>query len=120
MAMAGAQMAKYVLDGDIRDTEIEGLARALAGPEWTVTNRGDELELEADDLVIDIYDHAPDRNGRQFLISGQLKRNLAEVKSLLAVLGARLRAHRVPYRLALSDEQGNQVDVVSHLGDATS
>jgi hypothetical protein len=113
-------MAKYVLDGDIRDAEVEGLARALAGPEWTVTNRGDELELEADDVVIDIYDHAADTNGRQFLISGQLKRDLPDVKSLLGVLGARLRAHRVPYSLELSDEHGNQVDSVRDLGDGTN
>ena len=40
-------MSKYILDGDIRETEIRELERALSGPEWTVDRSGDEIEIEA-------------------------------------------------------------------------
>jgi hypothetical protein len=109
-------MSKYLLDGDIRNADLAALERALSGPEWTIANRGDELELEADGLVIDIYDHAADQRGRQFLISGQLDHDLPTAKALLDALGARLRAHGVPYSLELADDQGNQVHDARDLG----
>jgi hypothetical protein len=116
MTSDGANMSKYLLDGDIRETELPVLVQALAGPEWTVTDRGDELEIEADGVVIDIYDHASDRVGRQFLISGQLERDPAAVKALLATLSSRLRARGIQHRLELGDDQGNDIETTRFLG----
>src|SRR3954454_8821140 len=112
--MASMQTGKFLLDGDIRDATVEVLARALSGPEWTIANRGDELELEGEGLVIDVHDHAPDPKGRQFLVSGQLSWDLDAAKSLVDVLAERLLAHGVAHSFELCDDQGSQVHAVVH------
>jgi hypothetical protein len=109
-------MSKYLVSGDARDTDLQRLLEALSGPEWTLDDRGDELKLEADGVVIDIYDHAADRNGRQFLISGRLRRDLPAVKSLLDTLGSRLRNRGIVHTLETVDEQGQAIHSTSYLG----
>jgi hypothetical protein len=85
-------------------------------PEWTITDRGSELELEAEGVIVDIYDHGLDRTGRQFLISGRFELDLGTVKALLEVLTSRLRARGLAHNLELGNTSGDLVLTMQYVG----
>jgi len=96
----------YRVAGDILNTLGSELATALADDRWGIRASDDEVEISGENIHLEIYVFGAGAiRDYDFLVSGNLKGLLTEVRARIDDIGARLERHGIRYRFELEDPE---------------
>jgi hypothetical protein len=98
--------ATYSIHGDIRDTDLEQLTKALEAGPWRIRlGNEDDLLLRNDRLDMTIYsDRAGNRRGWNYLVSAAMDGDLEEVRGTLQKIADLLAAQGIVYNFEFIEE----------------
>lgn len=109
--------ATYSIHGDIQDTDLEQLTKALKAGPWRIRlGNEDDLLLRNDRLDMTIYsDRAGNRRGWNYLVSAAMDGDLGEVRDTLQKIAHLLAAQGIVYNFEFIEKgSAGEEEIIRH------